>query len=61
MFFKIYEEEVNKKKNVDNSVKKLTILEVFGLTSKISHHSILLTNKNILRFFFVYSILGYLL
>ena len=38
-------------KNVNNSVKKLTILKVFGLTSKICHHSILLTNQNILRFF----------
>ena len=47
-------------KNVSNSVKKLTILKVFGLTSKICHHSILLTNQNTLRFFFVYSILGYL-
>ena len=41
-------------KNVNNSVKKLTILKVFGLTSNICYHSILLTNQNILRVFIVY-------
>ena len=36
-------------KNFDDFVKTLTVLKVFGL---ICHHSILLTNQNIIRFFF---------